>query len=94
MSARRWAGSGLGAPAPGPMAPSFGAPPAVSSAPPPAGYGGPLVDGRYRSTPAPPYASIAPGTPARGGVVFVIIGLSVVIAILVIVLLWALFARG
>lgn len=81
----------VGAPGAGP---GFGGPPAAHGAPPPpAGYGAPSSLG-YRSTPAPPYASIAPGTPARGGVVFVIIGLSVVIAILVIVLLWALFARG
>jgi hypothetical protein len=90
----------MGAPGPG-NAPGFGAPAAAGApgfgAPPmaPAGqaaYGAQPMG--YRSTPAPPYASIAPGTPARGGVVFVIIGLSVVIAILLIVLLWALFARG
>lgn len=85
-------GQSYGAPQAAPMAPSFGAPPAVSSAPPP-GYSGPSSMGGYRSTPAPPYTSLSPGAPARGGVVFVIIGLSVVIAILLIVLLWALFAR-
>ena len=89
--------------APGAQPPTFGAPPAPapggfgaqpglqSAPPPPAGYAPPAG---YRATPASPYASIPPATPARGGVVFVIIGLSVVIAILVIVLLWALFARG
>lgn len=72
-------------PAMGPM-PMNGAGPAAP------GYGGPPSSG-YRSMTGPPYPSLAPGAPARGGVVFVIIGMSVVIAILVIVLLWALFAR-
>ncbi|MBK8258676.1 MAG: protein phosphatase 2C domain-containing protein [Polyangiaceae bacterium] len=54
-------------------------PPAASFNPPSTSLGG--------------YGTVPP-TPARGGVVFVIIGMSVVIAILVIVLLWALFARG
>lgn len=58
----------------------------------PGGFGAPPSSG-LRSVPGAPYTSIPPGAPARGGVVFVIIGMSVVIAILVIVLLWALFAR-
>ncbi|MEZ4298851.1 MAG: hypothetical protein R3B70_28130 [Polyangiaceae bacterium] len=63
--------------------PPFSQPPAATQARLPA------------ATPRPePRSPAGPGTPARGGLVFVIIGLSVVIAILVIVLLWALLARG
>lgn len=86
--------AGFAPPGAMPGAPAMGATP--MSAPPspmgssPAGYGAPPAG--YRSNPGVPYPSMPPG-PARGGVVFVIIGMSVVIAILVIVLLWALFAR-
>lgn len=84
-----------GAAPPAGNAPAMGALPMSGPPPPmgaaPGGYGAPPSSG-YRATPAP-YASMPPGAPARGGVVFVIIGMSVVIAILVIVLLWALFAR-
>ncbi len=82
-------GGAAGAPPAMGAMPANGAGPAMGAAP---GYGGPPSSG-YRSMTGPPYPSLAPGTPARGGVVFVIIGMSVVIAILVIVLLWALFAR-
>ncbi len=68
--------------------PPLGSPPVPSFGPPPASL-------NYQPSGAPPpYSSMAPGAPAKPGVVYVIIGLSVVIAILVIVLLWALFARG
>jgi serine/threonine protein phosphatase PrpC len=63
-----------------PPVPSFGAPPSSLN--------------YHPSGAPPPYSSMAPSAPAKPGVVYVIIGLSVVIAILVIVLLWALFARG
>jgi protein phosphatase len=81
--------------APAPVPGGFGAPPQPSSVPPPAFGASPMSASpmSFRSTPAPPYASIPPGAPARGGVVYIIIGLSVVIAILLLVLLWALFAR-
>jgi|GEM_PF-354112 len=75
-----------GAPAPA----NYGAPqqqPGGFGAPPSQSYGSPPLS-------LAPGASLVPGGPARGGVVFVIIGLSVVIAILLIVLLWALFSRG
>ncbi len=83
--------------APTPAPPAFGAPqqgPPAFGAPQqgPSSYG-PASPGYGGLSRAGPYPSLAPGGPARGGVVFVIIGLSVVIAILVIVLLWALFAR-
>ena len=67
--------------------PAIGAPPVPSFGPPPASMS-------YRPGASPSYPSVPPGAPAKPGVVYVIIGLSVVIAILVIVLLWALFARG
>ena len=67
--------------------PAMGAPPVPSFGPPPASMS-------YRPGASPSYPSVPPGSPAKPGVVYVIIGLSVVIAILVIVLLWALFARG
>jgi serine/threonine protein phosphatase PrpC len=82
------AGPGMAGNAPQPM--GMGAPAAAPMAA-PAGYG--ASPSGFRSAPGTPYTSIPPGAPARGGVVFVIIGMSVVIAILVIVLLWALFAR-
>jgi serine/threonine protein phosphatase PrpC len=88
-----------GGPSPGGYGPQMGGAPGgygaqqqMGGAPSPGGYGAPAPLG-YQVTPMPPSMSVPPGAPARGGVVFVIIGLSVVIAVLVIVLLWALFAR-
>lgn len=73
--------------------PPAGAPPQSLGAPPVPSFGPPPASLDYRATPSP-YASMPPSAPAKPGVVYVIIGLSIVIAILVIVLLWALFARG
>lgn len=83
---------GFGAPAPMAVAAAAQGPQSLGSPPVPSFGSGPAsID--YRATPSP-YTSIPPGAPPKPGVVYVIIGLSVVIAILVIVLLWALFARG
>lgn len=82
--------SGLAPPAPT-VGPTFAGP--MSDRP----YGDPLrsgapMPGAYpMAGPASPSMPEAP--PARGGIVFLIIGLSVVVAVLLLVVLWALFAR-
>ena len=74
------------------QAPMSGGVPPLGSPPVPSfGQQAPMS---YRPGAGPSYPSIPPSAAAKPGVVYVIIGLSVVIAILVIVLLWALFARG
>jgi serine/threonine protein phosphatase PrpC len=76
---------GGGTPMPAP-APSFGAPPVVTAAqggltPAPGGF-------------APPGGALPATAPAsKGGIVYIIIGLSAVIAILILVVVWALWLR-
>jgi protein phosphatase len=60
--------------------------PYVAGAQPPNGYG-------PQYTPAPASLSQAGAQPSRGGVLFVILGLSAAIAILIVALIWALFLR-
>jgi PPM family protein phosphatase len=75
--------SGAGAlPLPPPSGRSYGGFGPAPSGPP--GAMGAGMSGPYSSTPA---------RPAKGGIVFVIIGLSAVIAVLILILLWALVLR-
>ncbi len=87
-----------------PSAPTFGAPPggmapgAPTPSAPPVGFGtpaaGPVDAGRAVSfgpppmVQAPPAMGYGPQNQARGGIVFVIIGMSAVIAILIVIVLW------
>jgi protein phosphatase len=64
--------------------------------PPPSTYAGNTLgpQGPQAYTPLPPASLSAPSAqPSRGGVVFVILGLSAAIAILIVALIWALFLR-
>jgi protein phosphatase len=45
------------------------------------------------ASPSGPYSSRSSVRPAKGGIVFVIIGLSAVIAVLLVIILWALLNR-
>ena len=53
----------------------------------------------YAGGPPQPYSSMPPSItgpgaqPARGGIVFVIIGLSAVVAVLILVVVWAIWLR-
>ncbi|MFO0761971.1 MAG: hypothetical protein U0359_36360 [Byssovorax sp.] len=76
------------APAMSPGAPGGFAPPGPTQA-----YAPPAPTAVQPMPYTPPSMSAPSVRPSKGGIVFVIIGLSAVIAVLIIILLWALVLR-
>lgn len=76
-----YAPGGGGTPLPGPISVPGGFTPA------PGGFAPPSPSG------APPALYGGPPPPSRGGIVFVILGMSAVIAVLILVVVWALWLR-
>jgi serine/threonine protein phosphatase PrpC len=68
---------------------------AIPPPPPPAqaGYGPMGMHGHLPPTPMPPSVTGMDGQPSRGGLVALVVGLSAFIAVLLLVLIWALFLR-
>lgn len=69
---------------------------AIPPPPPPAqgaaGYGM-AMPGAMQPTPMPPSITALDAQPSRGGLVALVVGLSAFIAVLLLVLIWALFLR-
>ena len=71
-----------------PLPPAVGSPyGGAGHTAPPGGAPGPMM-------PMPPSMSYPEAQPARGGIVFVIIGLSAFVAVMILLVVWALFLRG